>query len=94
MRRPGIGGPRLEYIGVRAGEDVGHHCSRGAAHGENALGIAVVLGQSVVDHVGDAEGVASLTVGETVRVVDVPAVHLVWGASVDEDEAELVRVAR
>jgi hypothetical protein len=76
-----------EDIGVGARKDIGHHGAGGAAHDEDLLGIAGVFVQSVFHHVDDGKGVATLAVGQGGGRVDVPAVAVVGGAGVDEDEA-------
>lgn len=87
-----VGGAGLEDVRVGAGHQVGHHGARGRAHDEDLGWVRRVLGQRVVDHADDAERVAARAVREAGGVLDVPAVAVVGGSRVDEDEAALVGV--
>lgn len=85
-----VGSTSLENLGVGTSHHVGHHATAGEAHDIDLFPVALVPVKSVVDHGDDATRIAASIVGKTGRVVDIPAVALVRGARVDEDEAVLV----
>jgi hypothetical protein len=93
----GMGGARvgsagLEDLRVRTGQDVGHHATGREAHDVDARTVGAVAVNGVVDHADDAEGVAAAVVRKAGGVVHIPAVALVRGAGVDQDEAVLVSI--
>ena len=89
-----VGSAGLEDVGVGTCHDVGHHGAGGGPHDIDAVTVTVVLGQGVVHHADDSEGVAALSVGQARGVLHVPTIGLVGGSRVDEDEAVRVGVRR
>jgi hypothetical protein len=68
----------------------GHHSARAATSHEDTAGIALVLVESVSDHVGDRVAVAATVVGERSLGRDIPASSRVGGLRVDDDETVLL----
>jgi len=87
-----VGGAGLEDVRVGARHHVGHHGARRGAHDEHLGRVAVVLGQRVVHHADDSQGVARAAVRERAWVLYVPAVAVAGGLRVDDDEALAVGV--
>jgi len=87
-------GAGLEDLRVRAHHDVGHHGARGGAHDEDLVLVAVELAEREVDHADDAGRVARAAVRQGAGVVDVPAVAVLGGLRVDDNEAVVIRIGR
>lgn len=84
-----VGGPSGEQVRVRGCKDVGHHAA-GRGSGYEELGrVGAVLLDRILDHVGEALGVAAAFVGERLGGCNVPAVEVLGSAWEDGDEAVL-----
>ena len=64
-----VGRDALEHIGIGTGKDLAHHCAGGGSGGVYSIWVAAVLGDGVLDHVGNGLGVASAVVRKGCRSV-------------------------
>lgn len=79
-------GSGLEKIRVGTHEDIRHHGSRTGTRGEDTARVNAIVLDSVADHRGDSERVATLVMRESRCGVDIPASSRVGGVGVDDYE--------